>query len=218
VFSPPTNDFVRVIGDGAFVSEKVIAYEVGHRVQILSNLFADTALFYNDYDDLESFEPKAPFVEEGANGPRTVRPFFFRNRVHGEDYGFEVSVDAAPTSWWRLHGAYSFAKLEIRRDPGSLDPGHVGIEGSTPRNQVAVRSTMNLPAAVQLDGVLRYVDNLPAQLVGSYITLDMRLAKQVTSSLELSVVGLNLAQDHHREFAGGTEVQRSVYGQVRWRW
>jgi len=72
--------------------------------------------------------------------------------------------------------------------------------------------------ACLFDGVLRYVDTLPAQHVGSYVTLDLRLAKQVTKSLELSVVGLNLAQDHHREFGGGTEVQRSIYGQVRWRW
>ena len=28
----------------------------------------------------------------------------------------------------------------------------------------------------------------------------------------------NLAHDHHREFAGGTEVQRGVYGAFRWWW
>lgn len=218
VFSPPPSDFIRVIGDEAFVSEKVIAYEAGHRLQIMPELFVDTAVFFNDYDDLESFEPKAPFTEVGADGPRTVRPLFFRNKVHGESYGFEVAADAAITDWWRLHGAYSFLKIELRRDPGSLDPGHQVVEGSSPRNQVTMRSTMNLPQEIQFDGVLRYVDSLPAQRVGSYVTLDLRLAKQVTRSLELSVVGLNLAQDHHREFGGGTEVQRSIYGQVRWRW
>jgi iron complex outermembrane receptor protein len=215
---PLTNTFVRLFGDEAFVSEKVIAYELGHRMQVLPQLFIDTALFYNDYDDLETFEPKAPFTETDDAGTRTVRPFFFRNKLHGETYGFEVSADAAVTDWWRLHGAYSFVKIELRRDPGSLDPGHQVVEGSSPRNQVAIRSTMNLPHEVQFDGVLRYVDNLPAQRVGSYVTLDLRLAKQVTQSLELSVVGLNLAQDHHREFGGGTEVERSIYGQVRWRW
>jgi iron complex outermembrane receptor protein len=70
----------------------------------------------------------------------------------------------------------------------------------------------------QLDGVLRYVDSLPAQGVGSYVEADVRVARRITDAVELSVVGQNLIEGHHREFAGGTEVQRGVYGQVRWWW
>jgi len=215
---PGSDAFARLLGDDAFVSEKVIAYEAGHRVQVLPQLFVDTALFYNQYSDLLTVEPQAPFTEPGVDGSRTIMPFVLRNRLHGESYGIEVAADAALTDWWRLHGAYSLLKIELRRDPGSRDFSHQPIEGSSPRHQVVLRSTMNLPYEAQFDGVLRYVDHLPAQHVGSYVTLDLRVAKQVTRALELSVVGLNLAQDHHREFGGGTEVQRSVYGQVRWRW
>ena len=52
---------------------------------------------------------------------------------------------------------------------------------------------------------MRYVDNLPTQQVGSYVDADVRVARRFGRSLELSVVGQNLAQDHHREFAGGTD-------------
>jgi iron complex outermembrane receptor protein len=219
VLIPPGPDTIaRLIGDQAFVSEKVIAYEVGYRVQPMSRLFLDLALFYNQYQDLLSIEPGAPFDEPADGATRSVLPLFIRNRLHGDAYGFELAADAVVTEWWRLHGAYSLLNLELRRDPGSHDTSHQPLEESSPHNQVTLRSTINLPASADFDGVLRYVDNLPAQHVGSYVTLDLRFAKRVTENVELSVVGLNLAQNHHREFAGGTEVERSIYGQVRWRW
>ena len=34
--------------------------------------------------------------------------------------------------------------------------------------------------------------------------------------LDVSLVGQNLLQDHHREFPGGTEIVRGVYGRVTW--
>jgi len=216
LFVAPTDSFLRVIGDGEFVSEKVISYEVGYRVQPHHLLFLDLVTFYNVYEDLFSLEPGAPFEEPGVERP--IVPLFIRNRLHGETYGIELAADAEVQSWWRLHGVYSILQVDLERDPGSRDAFSEEAEDTSPHHQVTVRSTMSLPGETDFDTVLRYVDNISAMGVGSYVELDLRLAKRVHRNVELSVVGLNLLHDHHREFNGGTQVERSIYGQVRWWW
>lgn len=65
----------------------------------------------------------------------------------------------------------------------------------------------------------------PAIGVPSYITMDLRLAWRPKKEWELAVVGQNLLQDHHFEFAGTsrgmqsevTAVPRGVYGTITWR-
>ncbi len=44
--------------------------------------------------------------------------------------------------------------------------------------------------------------------------MDVRLAWEGWKPLDISVVGQNLFQDHHREFPGGSEVKRAVYAKL----
>ena len=168
--------------------------------------------------DLLSIEPGRPFPEPAPGVPHLVLPFVIHNRLHGESYGVELAADAAVTDWWRLNAAYTYLDIRLRHDPDSADRFSDAAAGASPHNQLTARSLMNLPAHFELDTVVRYVDNLPTQQVGSYVDADVRVARRFGRSLELSVVGQNLAHDHHREFAGGTEVQRGVYGAFRWWW
>jgi len=214
--SPPV--FPRLVGNENFVSEKVVDYEVGYRVRPLARLFVDLVSFYNRYDDLLSIEPGRPFPEPAPGVPHLVLPFVIHNRLHGESYGVELAADAAVTDWWRLNAAYTYLDIRLRHDPDSADRFSDAAAGASPHNQLTARSLMNLPAHFELDTVVRYVDNLPTQQVGSYVDADVRVARRFGRSLELSVVGQNLAHDHHREFAGGTEVQRGVYGGFRYWW
>jgi iron complex outermembrane receptor protein len=139
------------------------------------------------------------------------------NGLHGETYGAELAADAAVAAWWRLNAAYSYLVIDLERDAGSRDTIALrSIEGASPHHQAVLRSLMTL-GQFQLDGVLRYVDVLPGQRVDSYVDVDVRVARRLGAA-EVSVVGHDLVEGHHREFAGGTEVQRGVYGQVRWWW
>src|SRR5262249_23643801 len=125
--------------------------------------------------------------------------------------------------------AYSYLQVNLDRDPGSTDVFSELQENTSPHNQVDVRSFLDLPWNFDFDAVARYVDNLaipsrpiPGLKVSSYFNLDLRLAYHATSNLELSLVGQNLVQDHHREFreiittTAGTDVERSLYGRVEW--
>ena len=95
------------------------------------------------------------------------------------------------------------------------------VEGNDPEHMFKVHSSMNLPYDVEFDQILRFVDELPAPRVPSYLALDLRLAWLPRENLEVAVVGRNLLDDQHAEFGANTpfrpEVERNVYGKVTWR-
>ncbi|MBI3768335.1 MAG: TonB-dependent receptor [Deltaproteobacteria bacterium] len=219
---PSTRTFARLIGDGRFKSEKVLAYELGYRVQPQRDLSFDIATFYNAYQDLLSAELGTPFAEPAPSGTRTIIPVTLRNRLRGDVYGIELAVEATPTEWCRLSASYAYLEVELSPDPGSRDVIAHSEEGASPHNQVVLRSLLDLPYHLELDTTLRYVDNVPAQSVGDYVNADLRLGWHATPNLEISLVGQNLLEGHHAEFGsqGGVplEIQRGVYGKAVWRW
>ena len=131
--------------------------------------------------------------------------------------------------WWRLQTHYSFIQISAQLDSDSNDSLGITdvVEGSTPKNQVSLRSMMDLNHRVSLDLWVNYVDELKRtgysveQPVSDYTSLNARVAWQPTEKLELSLVGQNLLDNRHSEFVGEnllsvTEVERSIYGKIRW--
>jgi iron complex outermembrane receptor protein len=218
----PLPALVALIGDDDFKSEVVLAYELGYRLRPLDRLSVDIAVFFNDYDNLRTVEPGAPFVETDPAPPHVVVPAIFDNKMHGESYGVELMVDWRPWDWWRMQVTYTYLQLDLDVDRDSLDTGAVEVEGHSPHHQFSFRSSLDLPWALEFDAWLRYVDDLPNLDVGSYVTLDLRLAWRPLKQLELSIVGQNLIASRHLEFVQEsfpfpTEIERSVYGKITWR-
>jgi len=104
LLDPRTPTFGRAIGNGTFVSEKLLAYELGYRRQPTSRLFLDITAFYNRYTDLLSLEPGTPFTEATPPPAHLIVPLFIRNGLHGEGYGVELAADWQPFDWWRVSG------------------------------------------------------------------------------------------------------------------
>jgi iron complex outermembrane receptor protein len=217
--TPTPGVFSTIRGNREFESEKLIAYELGHRIQINQSVSLDTALFFNDYDDLRTVEAQ-PIV---FNPPFVTAPFVAGNKLRGETYGVEFSPTWQVTDAWRLQAAYSYLEMQLHLRPGSTDTISEADERRSPRHQISIRSLAELPGNVEFDAALRYVDALPAIQVKSYVELDLRVGWRPVKSLEFSISGLNLLHDHHQEFAPSTirtqttEVERSVYGKVTWR-
>ena len=120
------------------------------------------------------------------------------------------------TSIWLLQLSYTF--LETNLDPGRLDTGEVEeflVQASNPRNQVSLRSALNITRQLELDLWFRYVDRLDENNVDDYSSLDARLAYRPIDRLVLSVVGQNLLQQRHAEFSS-IEVERSIYVKADW--
>lgn len=215
-----------LLGSSDFESEELTAYEIGYRIQPNQRVSFDLATFYNDYENLRSIEPGVP--QPGAD-PAHV-PFLAGNELEGETYGFELGTNwTVIPAHWRLYGSYSLLRMHLRQSGTSGDPQSVeGIEGSSPRHQWLVRSSVDFPRNWQWDTWFRFVDHLPAQNVDSYLEMDMRLAwrpflpRGDRGDLEVALVGRNLIERSHREFAPSliqnqqAEIRRSFYVKLTW--
>jgi iron complex outermembrane recepter protein len=211
LFIPSRPPFLIRGGGDRFDSETVIAYELGYRTELASRLGLSIATFYNDYDDIRSVEPIA-----GAPGQ-----FIILNGLRAKTYGVELSLTWQPTDWWQLRGGYTYFRKRIHLGT-SQDLNRGRGEGNDPHHQFLIQSMINLPASVEFDSVLRYVDNLNqlGPLVPSYVSLDLRLGWRPTPNWEFAIVGQNLLDRRHPEFgapATRQEIPRSVYGKVTWK-
>jgi iron complex outermembrane receptor protein len=155
-----------------------------------------------------------------------VIPFTINNLIHGETYGFEVASTFQLTDWWRVRANYSYLKMDLHLSKGAVsNPFQLNhSEGDSPQNQVGIRSHMDLPHNFEFDTGLRYVDSLQNRGVSSYIVGDARVGwRSPNKKWEISVVGQNLFNSRHQEFAPSyietqtTEVETSVYGKVTFR-
>jgi hypothetical protein len=74
-----------------------------------------------------------------------------------------------------------------------------------------------------LDGSLKFVSRLKSQNVPGYARIDARLGWRLGEFIEISVTGQNLATPHHVEYVDisgfflTTEVARSAFGKITWR-
>lgn len=217
---PPT--VVAFLGNSAYDAEELTAYELGYRIRPFSRLSLDIATFYNDYDQLRSLETGTldfAFLPEYLKVPISAA-----NNLTGETYGVEFSADAELSEWWRLRGSYSYLQAQLHTSAGSTDTISEAAEGSSPHHQVSFFSLMNLPHNIEVDTIARYVDSLSALGIRSYFSLDLHLGWRPRKQWEISIVGQNLLDSHRTEFGSSsfvgtavTEVQRSVYGRVTFR-
>jgi iron complex outermembrane recepter protein len=205
-------------GSSAFESETVVAYELGYRAQLNSQLTTSISSFYNQYSDIRS----TSFT------PGTLLPLFFANNLEGDTYGLEFGANYRVVENWSLHAGYTLLREHLRVTPGQFDLDDARNETADPKGQFSLRSSLNLSRRAEFDTALRWVDTLHtnngpvAGTVPSYFEMDTRLAWHASQRLELSLVGQNLLHDHHPEYGfpdpTRIEIQRSVYGKFAWRY
>jgi iron complex outermembrane receptor protein len=129
-----------------------------------------------------------------------------------------VGAEYQAQDWWRLRGGYNSFNYR-RQENTSLN------NAASPRHQLFLRSSMDLPGNIEFDIWGRYRSSIAIYDLDSFVDVDLRLAWKPHPSLEIAVVGQNLAQAQRREFGFTpgildtpvSQVQRSVYGQITWR-
>jgi iron complex outermembrane receptor protein len=214
---------VAVFGSPQFNSEDLLAYELGYRVQATSNVSLDVATFYNNYSNLRTAEPGTPFVEGSPAPTDIVIPFVAGNKMSGGTYGVELIADWKVIPKWRLVGSYSYLQMDIHKNKDSQDPTPDNPNGSSPRHQWYLRSSIDLPKHFEQDTTLRFVDQLPSLNVPRYYSLDAHLGWRPVTKLEVSIGGQNLLNNWHFEFmpdfvnTSPTVVKRSVFGSITWK-
>lgn len=216
----PSGEIYRLVGNPDFESEKVVAYELGYRWQYADNLIVDLATFYNDYEDLSSLELGEPFTESGN---QLIVPLLARNLGEGQSHGFEALVTYQPVPFWRLTGSYSYVEMDLASSGMDINFERL-IQDSTPRHQLGMRSSWDW-RDYGFDVQLRYQDevrSIPEVRTGevvspAYTEVDVRLSRQLSEHVLLSLVGQNLLDGHHPEFGSAAvrgEVERAAYLKV----
>jgi len=216
---------LQLIPNSNLAAENVIAYETGYRAQVNHKLDVDGTLFFNHYDHL--------VVDNTLPGLFVIGPTFislplqFQNGASGNSYGFELSSDYKISERWKLTGAYTYLHLEVSPDASltmaSVKSAATNLAGQSPRHQLTLRSSHDLPRHLQLDLIGRYVDHLPGYTpsIPSYVTADVRLAWKPRDRFSLYVVGQNLLHKYQQEAMGDpveVEVPRSVSAGFIYRW
>ena len=224
VFTSPNGAIgeLSIVGNPREKSEHLLATDLGYRVQASSRVSVDLAMFYNRYRQLRSVEQGVPILETDPV-PHFDIPLVYSNQMHGTTEGLEVSAHFKVTDRWTLSPGYALLHMNLRTDPGSHDTFSVAdIEGSSPRHQAQLRSSVNLPHGLGWDTSIYFVDRLPEHQVPSYTRLDTQLIWRSTERLEWSLVGKNLLQDLHVESddiatsVQSSQARRSVYVKFTW--
>lgn len=213
------NTFLARLGDSTNQVEKLIAYELGYRIQPQSNMSLDLAAFYNDYDQL--FLGAAGPVVNGVSpvlGAYTLITAVPVNAGSAHSWGVEGSAKWNPVQNLELAAGYTLLQISFDQ----ADPFGFSFHGKTPQQQFNLRSTVQLPHDVEFNTTMYYVDSLESLGVGHYTRLDTRLAWKPVPALELSVVGQNLLDTSHQEFSGflyqnTSQIPRSIYANLTWK-
>lgn len=204
---------LRLFGSPDIASEVLTSFELGYRVQPLSSVVVDLALFHNEYDELVNGVPRSPFFETTSAGGSLVIPLELVNGPGGTTDGAEVELRFKPTSRWELDLAYTAVLEDFITTDTAESPGQ----------QVAIRSLLDLSRSVELDLAAFWVDRLPNLAVDDYLRLDVRLGWRLREGIEASIGARNLGGRHY-EFAGGlsgfvpVEIEPQLYGRVTLQW
>jgi iron complex outermembrane receptor protein len=190
---------VSIQGDESVGSETLHQAELGYRAQWTPDFHVDSSVFYHQYRDVRA--QRAPVVT--ANGI-VMR---LSNEGAFELIGNETSFEWNPSPHWRLNGDYSFHEI-------------FGVRGQRSGSAINRQQLANLnlnwhpEAMLSVNGTLRYVSprrlitQLGEQYIPSYLAADLALRWQATKMVEFKIVGQDLLDDCHLEYADTTSQQR----------
>jgi len=212
-------------GSENFVSETLIAYELGYRAAFGSQWSGSLSTFFNDYNHLRSTTATATT----ADYPFPF-PVYFQNNLQGTTEGLELSGTYKPLEGWQVHAGYDLLLEHLHVSPGQVDATGALNETADPKGQAFLRSSVDLPRSTTVDAALRWVDTLHIDngptggpvvgTVPAYWQLDARLAWQATRNLTLSLVGQNLLREYHVEYGypspAREQIARSVFAKFTW--
>lgn len=191
--------------------EEVIAYELGFRRKLGSNLTFDVAGFYNDYERVRSYEPA------GA----APLPITTKNSLNARSVGAEFTVLYQPVARLFFKGTYRVMDFDLTRDVGSRDIFNGVYDANDAEHLFTLAARADLTRTLEFDLTFRGASELPNPAVSSYVTMDARLGWNPSPAWEISLIGRNLLEPSHPEFASintpPEEVVRSLFLKATWR-
>ncbi|HEX9852714.1 MAG TPA: TonB-dependent receptor, partial [Woeseiaceae bacterium] len=210
----PVPVYVTANGNHDFDSEELLAYEGGYRIQASDAVNLDFAVFYNDYDRLQTQEPGPPEIVLPSY---IILPNDLMNNMYGDARGATAAIGWQPTENWRLRLHYAYLDLRLETTPGSMDPAEAGIAGNSPKHQASLFSYLDLFEGFNVYLAVRYVDELPNPGVDAYTAVDLSIRWRVADHWHVTMTGQNLTDSGHAEFGPDlNEMERAAFLKIAW--
>jgi iron complex outermembrane receptor protein len=220
----------RFVGNPNFKDERLIAYEAGYRSMISDRLSFDLAAFYNDYDQVQTTEPSASFFENAPPPPHQAQLLTYKNLIHGETHGAELSANWKVTNRWTISPGYALVLIHMQPEFPSVDNVTAPfIEHGSPRQSAQLRTHYEFGRGWEWNAAAYFVDRLTHQgptfdqAIPAYTRLDTGLTWKFREGLSLGIVGQNLLRDRHLEFEDvfgamqSGQMRRSAYAKFTWK-
>ena len=211
-------------GNKNFKVEKLDSYEFGQRIKFDNNLNFDNSVFFNQYQNLRTNE------NNGSN-------VFFQNKGKGNVFGFESVLKYKYNNKLRTELSYDYLKMKLKYNQNSteLDTAFgrndslFVNEGSSPRQQIKLKSFYNITNTIEFDNFLFFVDELPningenKKGIPAYLRYDARIGYLPSANLDLSFGLQNILNTKHKEFRSSlynsnTYIGRSYFMKVSWQY
>jgi len=219
---PPVPKLISIIGNKAYDAEDLIAWEIGYRGQPREKTTLDITGFYHLYQHLSSREPSTPTIVTTPSPTHIHISRILQNGMKGESYGIEVTSGWQAAKNWRLNAGATWLKLNLTARSNSNDTStEKDTEGKNPEYQYHLRSQLNLSSKLTWNTAFYYVDEITTYQVPAYTRVDTVLEWRYSSEIEVSFVGNNIFNQHHKEYSTqgvvvASEVPRSFYARVKW--
>ena len=125
----------------------MLSYELGVRTSASEKVQIDVATFYNQYEDLQTFELD-------TNGLTT-----YGNEARAQASGVELALDLDLTSAWRVRSSYSYFYMDFASDSNVGSSSSIDDkDGLVPKNHASLRSYYDLGSSWELDSGLYWTD------------------------------------------------------------
>ena len=217
--------FVSILGNESFKPEEVIAWELGWRAGSGKQLWFDLAAFWAEYDNLLSMQTGDTYFETSPSPPHLTAPIRSVNGAEATARGAELSANWHPVPNWRLVLSYGWLDLDFDHpmDPSAADPGvRTLVQGDDAAHRAHLRSLLDLPHGFELDFAIYSVGRLGTTNTDPYLKFDLHFGCQPRDGLRLGLVGRDLLDERHPEFARdatgvqATEVERNFSAYLQW--
>ena len=216
---------LQVTGNPNLKAEQVRDFEAGYRAQLTPRLSLDATAFLSLYRDLVSQVPGAPVFTTTPGPPHVVIPLVFVNTGRLQSLGTELFMNWNVSHRWKLSPGFSLIRMKLAPGASGNASQAVAVIDNTPERQFQVRSSLDLTRRLEWDASVGYVSALRDAGFGptpGYARVDTRLGWKFGEFIEISMVGQNLLTPQHAEFPDfypvrHTQVERSVFGKITWR-
>jgi iron complex outermembrane receptor protein len=220
--TPPPPLYAVITGNRSLDAERVIGSEIGYRTLVAPAVYLDVTGFDNHYDNLVDLG--VPTVRAQTTDALAYTAFVFPwiNGLKGVTKGIEVAPDWHPSTTVRFRGSYSYLDIDLLPKGGNAQQTLLPALEASPHHRVTLQARFDVGRGLQVDPVYRFVSERGTSGIPGYHTADLRLAIPAASHFVVSVVGQNLLQSHHPEWARDpgppVEIRRSGYVRITAHW